>query len=51
MFGSLSQTSFSTQKNGVTIMIDAGYNYGRLKEKMGWLDIDPASIRHILITH
>jgi len=41
---------FYTQ-NGVTIMIDAGYNYGRLKEKMGWLDLDPAAIRHILITH
>ena len=38
-------------KNGVTIMIDAGYNYARLREKMGWLDIDPAAIRHILITH
>ena len=32
-------------------MIDAGYNYPRLKEKMGWLDLDPASIQHILITH
>ena len=32
-------------------MIDAGYNYERLKEKMGWLDIDPDSIHHILITH
>ena len=42
---------FFYTKNGVTIMIDAGYNYERLKEKMGWLDIDPASIRHILITH
>ena len=42
---------FLYTKNGVTIMIDAGYNYERLKEKMGWLDIDPASIRHILITH
>ena len=31
-------------------MIDAGYNYERLKEKMSWLDIDPASIRHIFIT-
>ena len=38
-------------KNNVTIMIDAGYNYARLREKMGWLDIDPASIQHILITH
>jgi glyoxylase-like metal-dependent hydrolase (beta-lactamase superfamily II) len=32
-------------------MIDAGYNYARLQEKMQWLDIDPASINHILITH
>ena len=38
-------------KNGVTIMIDAGYNYARLREKMGWLDIDSAAIQHILITH
>ena len=42
---------FFYTKNGVTIMIDAGYNYARLEEKMGWLDIDPASIKHILITH
>ena len=42
---------FFYTKNGATIMIDAGYNYPHLKEKMGWLDIDPASIRHILITH
>ncbi len=42
---------FFYTKNGVTIMIDAGYNYERLREKMGWLDMDPASIRHILITH
>ena len=42
---------FFYTKNGVTVMIDAGYNYERLREKMGWLDIDPASIRHILITH
>ena len=26
---------FFYTKNGTTIMIDAGYNYGRLKEKMG----------------
>ena len=39
------------KKNGTTIMIDAGYNYERLREKMGWLGIDPASIRHILLTH
>lgn len=42
---------FFYTKNGTTIMIDAGYNYDRLKEKMEWLDIDPQSIRHILITH
>jgi len=42
---------FFYTKNGATIMIDAGYNYERLREKMGWLDIDPSSIRHILITH
>lgn len=42
---------FFYTKNGTTIMIDAGYNYARLAEKMGWLDIDPSSIRHILITH
>ena len=42
---------FFYTKNGVTIMIDAGYNYDRLREKMGWLDIDPASIEHIFITH
>ncbi len=42
---------FFYTKNGRTIMIDAGYNYDRLREKMGWLDIDPASIEHILITH
>ncbi len=42
---------FFYTKNGVTIMIDAGYNYDRLKEKMSWIDLDPADIRHILITH
>ena len=42
---------FFYTKNGTTIMIDAGYNYDRLKEKMGWLGIDPKSIRHILVTH
>ena len=38
-------------KGDTTLMIDAGYNYERLAEKMIWLDIDPASIEHILITH
>lgn len=42
---------FFYTKNGKTIMIDAGYNYERLKEKMGWLDIDPKDVSDILITH
>ena len=42
---------FFYRKGGTTIMIDAGYNYDRLAEKMSWLGIDPADIRHILITH
>ncbi len=42
---------FFYTKNGTTIMIDAGYNYERLAKKMRWLDIDPSSIKHILITH
>ena len=32
-------------------MIDAGYNYERLGEKMKWLGLDPKSIDTILITH
>jgi metal-dependent hydrolase (beta-lactamase superfamily II) len=36
---------------GTAIMIDAGYNYERLAEKMAWPGIAPQSIRHILITH
>lgn len=32
-------------------MIDAGYNYERLEEKMGWLHLDPKNIDTILITH
>lgn len=42
---------FFYTKGETTIMIDAGYNYGRLKEKMGWLNMDPSTIQHILITH
>lgn len=42
---------FFYTKNGKTIMIDAGYNYERLEEKMAWLGIDPQSIDTILITH
>ena len=32
-------------------MIDAGYNYDRLAEKMRWLNINPKDIKDILITH
>ena len=42
---------FFYTKNGTTIMIDAGYNYERLAEKMSWLDINPADIKDVLITH
>ena len=42
---------FFYRKGDTTIMIDAGYNYDRLAEKMSWLGIEPKSIRHILITH
>lgn len=42
---------FFYRKDGTTIMMDAGYNYDRLAEKMAWLGIAPESIRHILITH
>lgn len=42
---------FFYRKNGATIMIDAGYNYDRLREKMEWLDIDPKQIKEILLTH
>ena len=42
---------FFYRRGGITIMIAAGYNYERLEEKMGWLGIDPKSIKHILITH
>ena len=42
---------FFYTKNGKTIMIDAGYNYERLAEKMKWLELEPASIHHILLTH
>ena len=38
-------------RDHAVIMIDAGYNYDRLAEKMGWLGIDPQSVQHILITH
>ena len=38
-------------KDGHTIMIDAGYNYDRLAEKLRWLDINPKDIKEILVTH
>lgn len=38
-------------KDGHTIMIDAGYNYDRLAEKMQWLHINPKEIKEILVTH
>ena len=38
-------------KDGYTVMIDAGYNYDRLAEKMRWLNINPKDIKDILITH
>ncbi|MGN1019651.1 MAG: MBL fold metallo-hydrolase [Aristaeellaceae bacterium] len=42
---------FFYRRGDTTLMIDAGYNYARLEEKMGWLGIDPGSIRHLLVTH
>ena len=42
---------FFYRKGDTTLMIDAGYNYDRMEEKMGWLGIRPQEIRHILITH
>ena len=42
---------FYYKKNGHTIMIDAGYNYEKLAEKMSWLNIDSKDIKEILITH
>jgi len=38
-------------KDGQTIMIDAGYNYDRLAEKMQWLNLNPKEIIEILVTH
>ena len=38
-------------KDDHTIMIDAGYNYDRLAEKMQWLHINPKEIKEILVTH
>ena len=38
-------------KDGHTIMIDAGYNYDPLAEKMKWLGINSKDIKEILVTH
>ena len=38
-------------KDNHTIMIDAGYNYDRLAEKMQWLGINSKDIKEILVTH
>jgi glyoxylase-like metal-dependent hydrolase (beta-lactamase superfamily II) len=42
---------FFYTKGDTIIMIDVGYNYDRLSEKMGWLGIAPADIMHVLVTH
>ena len=42
---------FFYRKGDTTIMIDAGYNYDRLAEKMSWLRIRPQEIDSILVTH
>ena len=42
---------FFYRKGADLLMVDAGYNYDRLAEKMGWLGIDPACVHDILITH
>ena len=42
---------FFYRKNNTILMIDAGYNYDRLQEKMSWLKINPKDIQNILITH
>lgn len=42
---------FFYRKGSTTIMIDAGYNYERLEEKMRWLGIEPGAIQNILVTH
>ena len=42
---------FFYRKGSTVIMVDAGYNYDPLEEKMRWLGISPADVKHILITH
>ena len=38
-------------KGDDVLMIDAGYSYDRLAQKMSWLGLDPACVHDILITH
>lgn len=42
---------FFYRKGDRVLMIDAGYNYDRLEEKMHWLDLESSMIHDILITH
>ena len=42
---------FFYHKGDTTIMVDAGYNYDRLAEKMSWLGIDPKSIHHMITSY
>ena len=42
---------FFYRRGDTTIMIDAGYNYDRLAEKMSWLGIRPQELNSILVTH
>ena len=42
---------FFYKKGDKYLMIDAGYNYDRIREKMEWLSITPESVENILITH
>ena len=52
MSGNLvSHSNRKTKRSWAPNIQTTGYNYERLREKMGWLDIDPASIQHIFITH
>lgn len=42
---------FFYKKDHQILMIDAGYQYDRLAEKMSWLDLNPDMIREVFITH
>ena len=51
VFESMQQTSIFIPKMDIRLLIDAGYNYDRLAEKMQWLKINPKEIKEILVTH